>query len=102
MTITINVLVWTFWIVFIFLLEEGEGSPRHQEGGGVVFFFLIENPRRGGGGFARRGEGPGRVSAANWGRIGGGGLNILFWGPKCPPRCVDLHWDGHCFLLECD
>ena len=64
-------------IFYFFLLGEGEwGSSRRQDGGDP---FFIENPRRGGGGF-RRDRGAGRVSAANWGIGGGGGLNIFFRG----------------------
>ena len=53
------------------------GSPRRQGAGGSVF---IENPRRGGGSRSGRGRGAGRVSAANWGILGGG-LNSSFSGP---------------------
>ena len=47
-------------------------------GGGIGIF--IQNSRRGG--VSRRGtRGAGRVSAANWGVLGGGGgLNIFFRG----------------------
>ena len=44
----------------------------------------------GGGGLQEgSGRGAGRVSAANWG-MRGGGLNIFFSGPKCPPSCTRL------------
>ena len=63
---------------FFFLVGEGEGRVRDGGRGGGQFF--IENPRRGGGGFSGRGRGQGaeRVSVANWGIFGGGGLNIFF------------------------
>ena len=53
------------------------GSPRRREGGDR--FFFTESPS-GGGLRHRRGEGAGRVSAANRGILGGGGLNIFFRG----------------------
>ena len=50
--------------------------------------FFIENPRRGGGGSPAQ-EGP-RGREGVCGKLGnlggGGGLNIFFSGPKCPPR----------------
>ena len=49
--------------------------------------FLIEIHRRGGGfSTKRRGRGARRVSAANWGILGGGLIFFCFSGPKCPPR----------------
>ena len=54
----------------------GRGSPGRRERGGSIF---IENPRRGGL-QEGRGQGAGRVSAANLGIGGGGGLNIFFRG----------------------
>ena len=62
--------------IFIFFCSGG-GSSRRQEGGGVR--FLIENPRRG---VSRRERvrGARRVSAANLGFWGGGGLNIFLGG----------------------
>ena len=44
------------------------------------------------------------MSAANWGFFGGGGggLNIIFSGPKCPPSVCSLHVDRKCHkLLKC-
>ena len=77
-------------IFFIFFRSgRGEGGVRGAgEGGGVGVFFLKE-PRRWG---LQKGRGgrPGRVSAANWGIGGGGGLNIFFSWPKCPPSTVAL------------
>ena len=64
-------------IFYFFSARGGEReSPRRREGGGGVDFIEISKgalSRRG------RGQGPGKVSAANWG-IGGGGLNIFFRG----------------------
>ena len=82
-----TLMAWrTFPIFFIFfLLGEGEGgSPRPPGGGGR---FSIENPRRGGGSPGGA-EGPG----GGLRRIGdlGGGVNIFFSGPKCPPRWAVL------------
>ena len=74
---------WTFRIFFFFfLLGEGESEAPGRAGHRI----FIENPRKGGGKFSRTG-GPrsGRVSAANWGILGWGGLNFFFSGPKCPP-----------------
>ena len=67
-------------IFYFFLLGEGEGESEALGGWGIGFLLKIP----GGGGEAGRGRGAGR-SAANWG-IWGGGLNVFFWGPKCPPR----------------
>ena len=62
--------------IFFFLLGEGRGGPRHQEGGGTVFFIEIPG---GGHGF-QEGEGAGRVSVANRGIIlGGGGASNFFF-----------------------
>ena len=58
------------YFLFLLLGEEELGSPGRQEVGGS--FFFIENPGGVGGG-----ERAGRVSAANWGILGGGGLNIF-------------------------
>ena len=61
------------------ILRKGESEAR-GEGGGIG--FLIENPRRGGG----EGEGVcGELREINL-LLGRGGLNILFSGPKRPPR----------------
>ena len=65
---------------FFFLLGEGEGGVRGARKG-VGDRFFIENPRRGGG----VPRGAGRVSAANQGIWGGGGVNISFGEPKRPP-----------------
>ena len=48
---------------------KGRGSPRRQEKGGNRFF---ENPRKECSRMGR-GQGAGRVSAANWGIFFGGG-----------------------------
>ena len=52
----------------------------------------IENPRRAGVSRRGRGRGAGRVSAPNWGFLGGGGPNIFLSGPKCPPS---YGWETH-------
>ena len=69
---------------FFFCSGRGKGESEAPGGGGCRFF--IDNPRKRV--FRReRGRGGGRVSAANRGILGGGGgLNIFFSGPKCPPR----------------
>ena len=66
-----------------FCLGRGKGESEGAGGGGGSIFY--ENPSRG---VSRRDRGrpAGRVSAANWGIGGGGGLNFFFSGPKCPPR----------------
>ena len=62
-----------------FLLGEGEEGVR----GGIG--FLLKAPV-GRGFLGGRGRGAGRVSAASWGIVlGGGGANFFFSGPKCPP-----------------
>ena len=73
------------YFLFFFGRGEGRGSPRRWGGGG--FDFLLKIP--GGGGSSRGGsEGPGGCC----GELGnlGGGLNIFFSGPKCPPS-TGLH-----------
>ena len=65
------ILVDVSEIFILFLLQGWEGESRRQGRGGGRFF--IESPRRGGA----------RVPAGNLG--GGGGVNIIFSGPKCPP-----------------
>ena len=74
---------WTFWILFIFfLLGGGEGGVRRQGGWGGR--FPIENSR--GGVSPRRGTGRGsRECPLGFRGGGGGGLNVFFSGPKCPP-----------------
>ena len=59
------------------------------------FTVFIENPRRGGGGRPEeRGRGAGRVSAANWGIWGGGGVNIFF-------QCRNVHQDHDTHNFYC-
>ena len=71
---------WTSNIFYFFLLGEGEGGVRGARSGGRGGGrFSIENPRRGSLQDGR-GRGAGRVSAANWGIFGGGGLSIFFGG----------------------
>ena len=63
---------WTFRIFFIFfLLGEGEGGARGARRGGGDWIFLLKIPAGGGGFQEGRGQGPRRVSAANWGIFGG-------------------------------
>ena len=61
-----------FGYIFFFCSGRGGGSPRPLGVGGGVR-FLNEIPKAGGG--EGRGQGAGRVSAANWGFCG---LNIFF------------------------
>ena len=53
--------------------------------GGGVGLLVLKIPR--GGGFpGGEADGAGRVSAANWGILGGGGgAKLFFSGPKRPP-----------------
>ena len=74
------------YFLFFFCSGEGEGGVRGARRGGGIG-FLIANPTRGGGRFPG-GGGAGRVSAANWGIWGGGGLNIFF-------RARNVH-QGNC------
>ena len=79
-------------IFYFFLLGDGEGGVRGRREAGGVGFFLLKIPE--GGGVSRRGgdEGPGECRQ-RIGDLGGGGLNIFFSGPKCPPRkyrAIDL------------
>ena len=60
-------------------------------GGGMVFLLKIP----GGGGVFQEVGGAGRVSAANWGFLGGGGgLNIFFRGRKRLPRLCGQYSGG--------
>ena len=64
-----------------FPLAEGEGGVRGAGRRGDQ--ILIENPRRGGVFRVGGAEGPGRVSAVNWGiGGGGGGVNFFFFGAE--------------------
>ena len=77
---------WTFRICFsFFLLREGKGESKASgRGGGSIF---IEKSRKGAG-VLQEGEGlRGREGVCGeLGNLGGGGANIFFSGPKCPPR----------------
>ena len=75
-----NILGGRFgYFLFFSARGGGRGSPRRWEGGGLN--FLLKTPARGGV-FRRGGAEAGRVSAANWGSGGGGGLHIFFRGRK--------------------
>ena len=60
--------------------------------GGIATLELKNSTREG---VSRRGEGPGRVSAANWGFFLGGGLNIFFRGRNVHQGNL---WDFHCAI----
>ena len=61
---------------FLFFLCSGRVKGGFEAQGGEGIGFLLKIP--GGGWFQEGREGVGRVSAANWGFGGGGGLNIFF------------------------
>ena len=86
---------WTFRIFLIFSARGGgRGSLRRQEGGGFDFYGKSQE------GGLQEGEGPGGCLR----RIGdfgaGGGLNIFFSGPKCPPRFVRAEMFERKFLAN--
>ena len=76
-------------VYIFFILGEGNWESEAPEGGGGID-FLSKIPE-GGGSPGRRGRGAGRVSAANWGNLGGG-LNIVF-------RGRNVHQEK-CFLVQ--
>ena len=67
-------------IFYFFCSGEGKGESGATGGGGG----LLKIPG-GGGGPREGGRGAGRVSAANWLNILGGGGKYFIGGPKCPP-----------------
>ena len=67
-----------FGYFLFFSARGGEGGVRGDREAGGRFF---ENPR--GGGVYQEGVGGGREGVCR--ECGGGGLNILFSGPTCPP-----------------
>ena len=76
-------------IFYFFCSGTGKGE---SEGAGRGGRFFIENPTRGG--VSRRGRGVGRVSAANWGFLGGGGGENVFF------RCRNVHQVIRCMRKE--
>ena len=72
---------------FFFSARGGGGSSRGQEGGGFCFILKILQERGVGGVSQERGGGV-RGWESVWGEFGGGGVNIFFSGPKCPPSLV--------------
>ena len=79
---------------FFFSAWEGEGGVRGagRRGGGGGIGFSLKIPRGGGGALQDgRGQGAGRVSAANWVFWGGGGgTNIFFRGRNVHQAIVQL------------
>ena len=57
--------------------------------GGRGIHFLLKIPGGGGGS-----GGAGRVSAANWGIWGGGGLNFFFGAETSTKKCNDFERNG--------
>ena len=78
-----NLSWWTFRIFFIFFCSgEGKGESEALGGEGAIFYGKFQegvSPLWVGAG----GKGPGGCLLGIWG--GGGGANIFFSEPKCPP-----------------
>ena len=87
---------WMFRIFVIFFCSgEGKGEPpRRREGGGRFFY---ENPR---GGVVSRvgGWGGGRGAGRVCRELGGGGLNIFFFGAERPTKQMASE-ERRCHLL---
>ena len=73
------------------------GKGESEAPGGWGIGFLLKIP--GGGGEAGRGRGA-RRSAANWGILGGGGLNIFFGAEMSTKKCNDFEKNGISFQAE--
>ena len=76
--------------MFYFFSVRGGRKEASEHVAGVGFLLKIEG---GGGGGIRGGGGGGQVLQGCL--RGGGGLNIFFSGPKCPPSCGLCSWPCH-------
>ena len=78
---------WTSRIFSIFFCSGRRKGESEAPGGGGGSRFLIENPRRGGL-QEGRGGGAGRVSAANFWELGGGGAKYFFFGAEMSTKLL--------------
>ena len=96
-THTFSLLGGRFGYFLFFSVRGGGRGVRGARGGWEGIGCLLKIPEGGGGGVSPGGGGAGRVSAANWGILRGGGAKYFFSGPKRPPSLCGYAIQRCCF-----